>query len=160
MTFGGRRPLVEDNLLWKMTFCGRRLLVEDNIWLKMPFSGRRPSLEDGLCWKTTFGGRLPAVKDNLQWKTTFVGSLRAANSALRHFFCAGFLPKPIPASNIVSNICRVPQYNNPPHPTPTPSSGVWYGGGGHPPCWNKNFWQFLSSRDKTLPDCVAPRTDS
>ena len=55
-TFYGRRPLEEDNLVWKMTFDGRGLLAEDF-----------------------------AVEDDLQWKTTFAGSLHAAYSALWHF---------------------------------------------------------------------------
>ena len=37
---GGRRPSVEDDLLWKSTFCGKQ-----------------PSLEDDLRWKMTFAGR-------------------------------------------------------------------------------------------------------
>ena len=56
MTFGGRRPLMEDDLVWKTTI-----------------GGRQPSLEDDLWWKATFGGRQLSGEDNLQWKTTFDG---------------------------------------------------------------------------------------
>ena len=51
MTFGGRRPLVEDDF-------GRRPSVEDNLWWKTAFGGRQP-----------FGGRWPSVVDTLLWKT-------------------------------------------------------------------------------------------
>ena len=64
---------------------GRRPLVEDNLWWKITFGGRQPSVEDDLLWETTFGGRRPLVEDDVQWKMTFVGSLHAAYSALRHF---------------------------------------------------------------------------
>ena len=65
-TFGGRRPSMEDDLRWKMTFCGRRPLVEDDLWWKTAFDGRRPLVEDNLWWKTTFGGRRPLVEDDLR----------------------------------------------------------------------------------------------
>ena len=45
-TFGGGRPLVEDNLWWKRTFSGRQPLVEDDLRGKMTFGGRRPPVED------------------------------------------------------------------------------------------------------------------
>ena len=67
MTFGGRRPSVEDKLQWKTTFGERQPLVEDNLWWKTTFGGRRLSVEDNLQWKTTYGGRLPSVEDNLRW---------------------------------------------------------------------------------------------
>ena len=31
MIFGGRGPVVEDNLWWKMTFGGKQPSVEDNL---------------------------------------------------------------------------------------------------------------------------------
>ena len=73
-TFGGRRPMLEDNLWWKTP------LVEDDLRWKTTFGGRRLSVEDDLQWKTTFGGRRPMVEDDLLWKTTFGGrrSLHAA----------------------------------------------------------------------------------
>ena len=48
-TFGGRQPLVEDDLRWKMT-CGVR----------------RPAVEDDLQWKTTFAGSLHAAYSALR----------------------------------------------------------------------------------------------
>ena len=36
-TFGGRRPYVEDDLMWKTTFGGRRPLVEEDLRGKMNF---------------------------------------------------------------------------------------------------------------------------
>ena len=57
---------VEDDLQRKTTFGGRRPLVEDDLWWKTPL------VEDGLQWKTTFGGRRPMVENDLQWKTNFV----------------------------------------------------------------------------------------
>ena len=47
---GERRPLLEDNLRWKMTFIGRQ-----------PSVGRRPLVEGNLCGKTTFSGRRPLL---------------------------------------------------------------------------------------------------
>ena len=44
VTVGGRLPLAEDDLWWKMTFGGRRSLVEDNLSWKMTFGGIRCSL--------------------------------------------------------------------------------------------------------------------
>ena len=41
---------------WKMTFGGRRPMVEDDLWWKATFGGRQPSVEDDLWWKTNFGG--------------------------------------------------------------------------------------------------------
>ena len=75
-TFGGRQPLLEDDLWWKTTFSGRGSFV-----------GRQSSVEDNLWWRTTFGGRRPTVEDDLQWKTTFGGRryFHAAYYALRHF---------------------------------------------------------------------------
>ena len=64
MTFGGRRPLVEDDLRWKTTFS------EDNLWWKTTLGGKQPSVEDNLGLKTTFSDRRPSVEDNLRWKTT------------------------------------------------------------------------------------------
>ena len=45
MTFDGRRPSVEDDLLWKTTFVGRQPIVEDYLQWQTTFSGRRPSLD-------------------------------------------------------------------------------------------------------------------
>ena len=67
MTFSGRQHAVENNLLWKMTFGGRRPWVEDNLWWKMTLGGRQTLVEDDLQWKTTFGGRRPSVEDDLWW---------------------------------------------------------------------------------------------
>ena len=67
MTFGGTRPLVEDNLLWKTTFGGRRPSVEDD------FRWETHSVEDNLLWKTTFEGWQSLVEDTLQWRKTFGG---------------------------------------------------------------------------------------
>ena len=39
MTFAGRRPLVEEDLRWKMTFGGRRPLVEDDLQWKTTYTG-------------------------------------------------------------------------------------------------------------------------
>ena len=64
ITFGGRRPSVEDNLRWKTTFGRRQPSVKDNLWWKMTFGEREPLVEDNL------GGRRPLVEDDLQWKTT------------------------------------------------------------------------------------------
>ena len=72
-TFTGRRPLIEDDLRWKMTFNGRRPLMEDDLRWKMTFNGRRPLMEDYLWWKTNFDGRGPLMEDDLWWKTTFNG---------------------------------------------------------------------------------------
>ena len=80
MTFGERRPLVEDDLWWKTTFGGRRSLVEDDLRRKMTFCGRRPTEEDNLRWKTTFSGRQLLVEGD------FRRILHAAFSSLRHFF--------------------------------------------------------------------------
>ena len=95
---GGRRPLEEDNLWWKMTFGGGRPLVEDDLWWKMTFGGEASSkqgrklifgmltvltnirstmvlwcVEVDLQWRTTFSGRRPSVEDDLLWKMTFGG---------------------------------------------------------------------------------------
>ena len=64
---GGRRPLVEDTLRWKITS------LEDNLWWKTSFGGRQPSVEDDFRWKTPYSGRRPTAEDNLWWKMTFVG---------------------------------------------------------------------------------------
>ena len=40
MTFDGRRPLMEEDLLWKTTFDGRHPLMEDT------FDGRQPLMEN------------------------------------------------------------------------------------------------------------------
>ena len=58
-----------------MTFGGRHPLVEEDLWWRTAFGERQPSVEDDLL-----------VEDDLRWKTTFSGSLHAAYSALRHFF--------------------------------------------------------------------------
>ena len=77
---------MEDDLQWKMTFSGRQPLVEDDLLWKndLPFEDDL-LWEDDLRWKTAFGGRRPSVDDDLHWKTTFVGSLHAVYSALQHF---------------------------------------------------------------------------
>ena len=79
MTYGGRRPLVEDEIWWKTTFDGRQPLLEDNLQFKMTCGGRQPLVEDDLWWKT-------------EWKTPFSGRrplldpcMLAAYSTLRHF---------------------------------------------------------------------------
>ena len=72
---GGRWPLLEDDLRWKMTFSGRWPLVEDNLEMKITFIGGWPLVEDNLRWKTTFGRRRLSVEDDLWWKTKFGGSL-------------------------------------------------------------------------------------
>ena len=52
----GRRPLMEDDLLWKTTFYGRRPSMEDDLQWKTAFNGRRPlcssfiSLPIRSCW--------------------------------------------------------------------------------------------------------------
>ena len=61
MTFGGRQPLVEDNLQWQTTFGGRQPLVEDDLLWKTIFSERQPSVEGDLWWKMTFHGRRPLL---------------------------------------------------------------------------------------------------
>ena len=59
---------------WKMTFGGRQPLLEDDLWWKTTFGGRQPSMEDGVGGRRPlFGERQPSVEDNLRWKTTFVG---------------------------------------------------------------------------------------
>ena len=83
-TFGGRRPSVENDLCWMITFGGRRSSVEGDLWWKTTFGGRQPWMEDDLLWKTPFGGRRPLLEDNPQANMTFSGSLHAACSALRH----------------------------------------------------------------------------
>ena len=45
MSFGGRQPVVEDDLWWEMTFGGRRLMVEDDLWGKTTFIGGRPLVD-------------------------------------------------------------------------------------------------------------------
>ena len=72
MTFGGRRPLVEDNLRWKTNFSGSKSLVEDDLRWKTTFGKRRPVVKDNRRWKTTIGGRRPSVEDNLKWNMTFL----------------------------------------------------------------------------------------
>ena len=57
----GRRPLVEDDLRWKMTFGGRRPSVKDDLWWKTPL------VEDDRRWKMTFSGRRPLLEDDLEW---------------------------------------------------------------------------------------------
>ena len=86
-TFGGRQPLLQDDLCerrpsvenyllgrpcsveddhqWKTIFSGWQPLVEDNLWWKTTFYGRQPLVEDSLCWKTTFNGRQPLMQDTL-----------------------------------------------------------------------------------------------
>merc|ERR1712115_743812 len=68
---GGKRPLVEDDLCWKMTFGGRRPFAEDDLRRKTTCGRRRPSVEDNLWWKTTYGGRQPSVEDNF-WRKTIL----------------------------------------------------------------------------------------
>ena len=59
---------VEDDLSgrqpwWKTTSVGRPL-VEDDLRWKMTFGGRRPSVEVNLRWKTTYAGWRPSVEDD------------------------------------------------------------------------------------------------
>ena len=56
--------------LKKTTFDGRKPLMEDELWWKMTLDGRSPWMEDNLGWKTTLDGRLPLMKDGLGWKMT------------------------------------------------------------------------------------------
>ena len=93
---GGRRPLVEDDLQWKMTSVGRRPLVEDNLWWKTTFSGRLLLVED------TFSGRRPLVEDELRWKMTFGGRCLLVeddpcmlSSPLCCIFCKGIFVFPL-----------------------------------------------------------------
>ena len=44
-SFGGRQPLLKDDLGWKTTFSERRPVVEDDLQWKTTFSGRRPLLD-------------------------------------------------------------------------------------------------------------------
>ena len=67
---GERRPLIEDDILWKTTFDGRQPSVEDNLRWKTTFGGRQPSVKDNLWWKMTFGGM---AEDDLRWENTFSG---------------------------------------------------------------------------------------
>jgi len=59
---------VEDDFWRKTTFGGRHPLVKDDLWwrLKTTFGGRRPSVKDDLWWNMTFGGRQPSVEDDLR----------------------------------------------------------------------------------------------
>ena len=92
MTFGGRRPTVEDDLQWKTTFDGRWTLVEDTLRWKTTCSGRRPSGEDGLQWKMTFSGRQPLVENDLWWKTTCSGRRPSAEDDLCWILSCCLLP--------------------------------------------------------------------
>ena len=66
-TFGGRRPLIEECLWYKMTFDERQL------WRKKTFDGRQGNLR----WKATFEGKRPFKEDFLgfHFLVCFVGEL-------------------------------------------------------------------------------------
>ena len=68
MTFNGRRPLMKDNIHWKMHSYEK--ILEGNIQWKTTFDGRQPLMEDNIQWKTTFDRRRPSME---QWKATFNG---------------------------------------------------------------------------------------
>ena len=55
MTIGGRRPS------GKTTFGGRQPLLEENLWWKTTIVERRPSVVDDLRWKMTLSGRQPSL---------------------------------------------------------------------------------------------------
>ena len=59
------RPLMEDDLWWKMTFVGRGPLIEEDLWWKTTFDGRQ------LWWKPTIDRRRPLMEDNFSCKMSF-----------------------------------------------------------------------------------------
>ena len=72
-TFNWRRPLMEDNLWWKMTFNGRRPLMKDNLWkIKL-------LLEDDFC------------EENLRVRS-------AINWCCCHFWCSSLVGSVLPSS--------------------------------------------------------------
>ena len=70
MTFYGRQPFIEDDLLWKTTSKYWKLIIvatmEDDLQWKTTCDGRRTAMEDELRCKTTSKGRLPPMEDDLQ----------------------------------------------------------------------------------------------
>ena len=99
----------------KTTFGGRRPLVEDNFWWKMIYSGRLPAVEEKLQWKITLGGRRPLVEDNLEdyqrWKMNISGRRPSLDPCM--------LPTPLrgiffvdPTLNYLSHFCFLDQIFN------------------------------------------------
>ena len=81
---------MEDDLWWKTTFGGRQPLVEYDL---------RWKVEDDLQWKTTFSGRLPLVEEDPQWKTTFGRRRLSVEADIAHamhhpLLCGIFITRP------------------------------------------------------------------
>ena len=45
-TYDGRRPMMEDDLLWKTTYDGRSPMMEDNLWCTTTYDGRQLMMQD------------------------------------------------------------------------------------------------------------------